>query len=111
MITLKELSRSPDAARCGRVLYEDMAFVAHLSELDRQSERLGSRKHPAGISAPLIAAGRRCAGYIKKIVRLANGSAPGSACGETVSREKTSDRAADAFFCSGANREVGGYGG
>ncbi len=34
MITLTEFSRSATSARAGRMIYEDLALVAHLSELE-----------------------------------------------------------------------------
>lgn len=35
MITLTEFSRSAESARAGRMVYEDLALVAHLSELEQ----------------------------------------------------------------------------
>lgn len=37
MITMMEFTRSAEAARASRLIYEDMALVAHLSELERKA--------------------------------------------------------------------------
>ncbi|WP_282606470.1 hypothetical protein [Pelagibius sp. Alg239-R121] len=44
MITLTDLSHSAARAREGRLLYEDLAFVAHLTELDRHAAHYDLRR-------------------------------------------------------------------
>ncbi|TQV70236.1 hypothetical protein [Denitrobaculum tricleocarpae] len=66
MITLSEFSRSAETARASRLIYEDMAFVAHFSELERISPVADcvteDRSQPQ-----LEAAGSRCAGGYGRI--------------------------------------------
>lgn len=67
MITLMDFTRSAEAARASRLIYEDMAFVAHLSDLERtaptatclEDERLQSDSE--GVGAFVILGFRRFA--------------------------------------------------
>ncbi len=65
MITLSEFSRSAESARASRLIYEDMAFVAHISELERVAPIADcvteDRSQPQ-----FEAAGQRCASGFRR---------------------------------------------
>ncbi len=71
MISLAEFSRSPKSARSGRVLYEDLALVAHLSELERQAVMMkpGARERRASFQARIGLV------YASFVSRLSGGTA------------------------------------
>lgn len=82
MITLAEFSRSAESAGASRLIYEDMAFVAHFSELERVSPV------PDGVTEDLSqpqleAAGRCCASgfrrFIERLLHIFRPNTPASA--------------------------------
>lgn len=76
MITLTEFSRSAASARAGRMLYEDLALVAHLSELERSASEAKRENGIQTTGFVLVAGFRR---FIERTLSVFRPHSPASA--------------------------------